>query len=307
MISIIICSRDAKALATVSKSVEETIGVAYEIIGIDNSTGTYSICEAYNLGAAQSKFDYLCFMHEDLVLHTQNWGLKVLEHLSDVSIGLIGLAGAIYKSRSNSTWWGVSEHYIRARFIQSNKFGEKLKDINDNPNNELIADVVTLDGLWLCTRKQVWEKHKFDQERFKSFHFYDLDLSLQIGQNFRLSVVYDVLVEHLSEGSINKSWIENSIIFHNKWRKVLPRAVRPLPEGETQPIELWTAKDFIKQLKAYKFDTAIILRCQLEYLNLLSFRDKLWLLRNYIFGATLSSKIGTFKDKYKFGAFKSNS
>jgi len=86
MISIIICSRDDELLAKVFKSVQETIGVAFEIISIDNSNGNYSIFEACNLGAEKSKFSYLCFMHDALVFHTQNWGNILINYLRNISI-----------------------------------------------------------------------------------------------------------------------------------------------------------------------------------------------------------------------------
>ncbi|MCE5282251.1 MAG: glycosyltransferase family protein, partial [Deltaproteobacteria bacterium] len=79
MISIIICSRDSGALKEVSGNIEETIGVPYEIIAIDNSRNQYSIFDAYNLGAEQSTFDHLCFMHEDILYHTPHWGSAVIK------------------------------------------------------------------------------------------------------------------------------------------------------------------------------------------------------------------------------------
>jgi len=292
MISIIICSRDKEMLATVSQSVQETIGVVYEIISIDNSKGDYSIFEAYNLGAQKSKFQYLCFMHEDLVFHTQHWGKKLIAYLSDLTIGLVGVAGSTYKSRNNSAWWGapgVPDHYRRFCFEQSDAAGTKPEIYYLNPRQEVISDVVVMDGLWLATRQDTWQKNKFDEQTFKGFHFYDLDFSLQIKQTLRVCVIYDIRIEHRSHGNVNKSWAESSIIFHKKWESKLPVSVSPILPLELQRFEFLTANDFLQTLKRFGYPKTVILKFQLRYLQLYtaylqiySFRDYLWLLKESI-------------------------
>jgi len=285
MISIIICSRDAHLLATVSQSVQETIGVAYEIISIDNSKGDYSIFEAYNVGAEKSKFQYLCFMHEDLVFHTPNWGELFISYLSDVSIGLIGVAGSTYKSRSNSAWWGapgIPGDFRRFSFKQSAAADTVPEYYYLNPLEDVISDVVTLDGLWLGTRKETWQKNKFDEQTFKGFHFYDLDFCLQIKQSLRVCVIYDIVIEHQSHGSINKSWVESSLKFHEKWKKVLPVTTSPISPAQIQWYEKLTAVDFMNKLKDFGFNRTVILKIYLQYLQIYSIRDYLWLLKRNI-------------------------
>src|SRR5689334_15986246 len=99
MISIIVCSRSLQLFNKLSINVETTIGVPYEIIKIDNSNKSYSLCKAYNIGAKQSKYSYLCFVHEDVLFRTINWGMRLIEHLSQTNAGLIGVAGAVYRSK----------------------------------------------------------------------------------------------------------------------------------------------------------------------------------------------------------------
>ena len=75
LISIIVCARDKKIAPSLSKNINSTIGdVDYEIVWIDNSSKQYSIFEAYNLGEQRSSGEYLCFMHEDILFHSNNWG-----------------------------------------------------------------------------------------------------------------------------------------------------------------------------------------------------------------------------------------
>ena len=80
MISIIICSRLNILPIDFLNNIKDTIGIEYELIHIDNSEKKYTIFEAYNLGFSMSKFPNLCFMHDDLVFHTQNWGQIVNEY-----------------------------------------------------------------------------------------------------------------------------------------------------------------------------------------------------------------------------------
>jgi glycosyltransferase involved in cell wall biosynthesis len=66
MISLIICSRTPALSQKLANNIAETIGVPYEIVLLDNSANTYGICQAYNIGVQQSKYDVLCFMHDDI-------------------------------------------------------------------------------------------------------------------------------------------------------------------------------------------------------------------------------------------------
>src|SRR5205809_6411151 len=110
MLSIIICSRDHEQLVLVKKNISETIGIPFEILSIDNSNNKYSICTAYNTAASEAKYETLCFMHEDIVIRTYNWGNIVLDILKQ-DFGLAGVAGSMYKSRSISGWTTGNPQY----------------------------------------------------------------------------------------------------------------------------------------------------------------------------------------------------
>ncbi len=72
MISIIICSRHPDISASLRENMEETIGVEFEIVTIDNSHGKYSISSAYNRGVERSLYPYVCFVHDDVLFRTKN-------------------------------------------------------------------------------------------------------------------------------------------------------------------------------------------------------------------------------------------
>lgn len=105
MISIVICSRNPGIGDALRKNIEETIGVPYELIVVDNSRNEYSIFTAYNLGVSRCNFDIICFMHDDILYRSDRWGAVTLNHFKDSTVGMIGVGGSRYLSRIPSIWW----------------------------------------------------------------------------------------------------------------------------------------------------------------------------------------------------------
>lgn len=222
MISIIICSIKPNLLEAVSENIARTIGVQHEIIAIDNRKGTHGICSAYNHGASQSRFSFLCFVHEDVIFHTQDWGLILKDLLENRNIGLVGLAGAIYKPAMISGWWDVPPALFRKHLVQHTRQGEVVNDFI-NPKNEPYSEVVSLDGVFLATRKEVWQENSFDEKTFPGFHFYDTDFSTQIANEYKLVVTHQIKAEHLSQGNANSiTWLKHVLLYHHKWKHKLP-------------------------------------------------------------------------------------
>src|ERR1700749_930895 len=120
MISIIISSANPSLLIQASKNIEDTIGVPYELVSFDNSGGQKGICEVYNLGIKKARYELLCFMHEDIEIETHGWGQVVIDQFnSDKELGLLGVAGSIYKTLTPSGWHGTGNNIARANYIQS--------------------------------------------------------------------------------------------------------------------------------------------------------------------------------------------
>jgi hypothetical protein len=222
MISIVICHRDADFLRKILKNVEDTIGVLYELHIIDNSKGAYTIFEAYNLGVSKSKFDIICFTHEDILFHTKNWGQFVVDHFKDDSIGMIGICGGDAMPCVPAPWWNSktqNHHYFNN--INTWKGKESYHQYS-NPFKEEVSNVVLLDGAWFCISKSLFEKVTFDTATFTGFHCYDSDISLQVLEYKRVVVVYNILLEHFSAGSINKDWAKSAELLADKWQEKLP-------------------------------------------------------------------------------------
>src|ERR1700712_2326715 len=238
MVSIIISSANAQQLEQVTENIGDTIGVPFEIIGFDNSNGQQGICTVYNRGIQQAKYDILCFMHEDVIIKTQNWGIAlkaIFEENPDV--GLLGVVGGGYKPFTPSTWGGLGIYNTFSNIIQSYKHSDKppYHDFR-NPDNAKLEEVACVDGVWLATTKKVANSIKFD-ETFTGFHSYDIDYSIAVGQQYKVCVTYEVLMNHLSEGSYSRGWLEDTLKLHKKWAGHLPINTKNFSPGECAHME----------------------------------------------------------------------
>ena len=108
MVSIVICNRGNRISPVLEKNISETIGIEYEVVCIDNSKNQYNIFQAYNIGVAKARYPLICFMHDDILYHTIDWGKKLLQHFQDPSVGMVGIAGPTYISKFPGIWWGIN-------------------------------------------------------------------------------------------------------------------------------------------------------------------------------------------------------
>ncbi len=218
MISVIICSKHEKLSESVRQNINNTIGVPYEIVCINNSRNEYSIFSAYNKGIAESKYPFLCFVHEDVNFQTKNWGNIIKSHLNNSTTGLVGVAGSNTVLSVPSSWSSSQEKYIN--IIQSEKHSEHVRlPLEHNDDKQ---EVILLDGVFLGANRNIFSKITFD-EKLKGFHGYDLDICLQSAfAGFQNYVVFDILIEHYSKGFRNKRYFENLIQVFGKWEKFLP-------------------------------------------------------------------------------------
>lgn len=217
MISIIICSKQIKYKDNLLSNIAETIGCDHEVIIIDNSRNDYSICQAYNLGIKRAKGNILCFMHADVSFCTLGWGNRVKRHLADKTIGLIGVAGNHFAPRLPQAYWSSATTSVN--ISQNNKIW-KQEFVSPSQG---VSDVVMVDGVWMCARRELFEKISFDDLNFTGFHCYDSDLSMQVHLlGLRVCVVFDILLNHDSLGSKNKEWIVSIFTWYKKWNGFLP-------------------------------------------------------------------------------------
>jgi hypothetical protein len=221
MLSIIICSRNKTLSEEFVNNINSTIGIDNEIIHIDNSDNKHSIFSAYNLGVNISKFSYLCFVHEDVLFHSNNWGKHVIAHLQNPKTGILGIAGGDLVTRVPASWATLISP--SQNILQTDKRENKTSHLLDPENYQFSKrSSVTLDGIFLCMRKELTLNIRFD-EQLKGFHGYDYDISLQSTiAGYTNYVIYDIKVEHFSKGKTDILYFRNLISIYKKWEKYLP-------------------------------------------------------------------------------------
>ena len=245
MLSIIICHRKKELLSALEKNIEETIGIPYELIVIDNSENSHSILSAYNEGVIRSRYDILCFSHEDILFHTKNWGKKVVAHFSNTEVGMIGVAGGLAQSEIPSAWW-YNDYFAKSInnvLMPSNDKNDKKFYHYKTESIEDKTEVVVIDGVWFCIRKSLFDEIFFDEKTFKEFHLYDMDISMQVSQFSKVYVVNDILLQHFSNGKIDQNYYEDLCSFVEKWNHYLPIQNEKVEDGYIE-IYNWHALEY---------------------------------------------------------------
>lgn len=255
MISIIICSRTPNISQSLKNNIAKTIGVEYELIAIDNSKNEYSIFSAYNEGVRRSKGDILCFMHEDILYHTNGWGEKVINHFQNTNVGLISIVGTHFLPKTATGWYWtrVNSGGCIQRTYSLNKKYETEQHIDKRlMQGQESIEAVAVDGMWFCIRKELFEKIAFDEVTFKGFHCYDLDICLQIRNiGYTVLIIADVVLEHFSLGSWTPEWSENTQLLFEKWKQELPQVAGVEISDAEMKIREDMADDIFGWMSAY--------------------------------------------------------
>jgi len=267
MISIIICLRTPKITAALEANIRDKIGVPYEIIGIDNSRNQYTIFSAYNEGVARSSFDILCFMHEDILIHTSNWGQKIATHLNMPQAGIIGICGGSTLTKVPASWSLFDQ---KMYILQSDAGGNKSVLHNTGHDSQSTSkSALVLDGVFLCVRKSLFQTIRFDDVTFSGFHAYDLDICIQSYlAGYNNYAINDVLIEHFSNGHHNKQWILNTMALTDKWSDRLPITLNPALLGHMEKVEFrYMTGHFAKCLIRAGYKNEDCLQIITNYLN----------------------------------------
>ena len=242
MISILICSTNPDLLETLKLNIQQTVGTKYELIVHNNRENKTGLCAVYNALAQRAQFNLLCFVHEDIIMHTQGWGNKLNELLNNPEIGLVGISGAIYKSNYPGTWSTCDRSFYRTNAIQHFKNQEKSVISKVNPDNTSSSRVAVIDGVFMATRKNVFNQIGFDEDLLKGFHGYDTDFSLSVGQHYKVVVSNEILLEHLSQGNLSAEWLASSLLVHEKWKHILPVTIEDIAKDKKKMSDFYSCK-----------------------------------------------------------------
>lgn len=269
MLSIIICSRKRDALVKLEQNIAETIGCEYEMVVVDNSTNKYSIFQAYNEGVRRVKGEILCFIHEDVLFRSKNWGTTVEKHFNDdEQIGVIGFAGTHFLPDTPMYWY--SSPFVSQRNLNNDHGVVEEHFHEDWFKGEDLIEVVAVDGFCFFARKSLFDRISFDDKTYKGFHMYDMDICMQVIEaGYKVCVCRSVLAEHCWSESKQFSKQGGDLFFYNldlftqKWHSRLP-----IHKGLDLPEEMFSrmnrlcrqsyeAKQ-VRKSKAYKLGKAIL-------------------------------------------------
>ncbi len=229
MISVVVCSINPVLSANLEANIANTIGVPYEMIVVDNRMAPKGIGAVYNQGARRAQFSVLCFVHEDVVFSTTNWGKILLQHFDEnPSLGLIGIAGSKYKSCTHSGWYTGIPKLDCANVLHVNREGHQKRILaQPNPGNAY-EQVVCIDGVFMSCRQKVWAEVLFNEHLLNGFHVYDIDFSTRVSKLYETIVSFEIDLVHLTEGgSFDNNWIKYTFLWHRQQRHQdwLPQSV----------------------------------------------------------------------------------
>ena len=284
MISIIICSRKNTISDVLSTNISETIGCEHELIIIDNSENIYSIFEAYNIGIEKSKGDYLCFIHDDIVFHTRDWGILLIAIFkNNLDYGLVGVAGSSQKTRTPSGWWDCEPKYKSVNIIQHYS-SEKVVKEQLGFENSILNEAVIVDGVFLALRKKI---NVFFDSKLKGFHNYDLNIAIETkSKKYKIGVTNQILIEHFSIGNLNSEWLESIIKTHNYYREFLPMSIDGNLDYEAEAFSLKRLINHClltkgKKKRVFKYCAILFLKEPFSKPNIKLFKKALIYLKNF--------------------------
>ena len=192
-----------------------------EILMYEND-GQMSLTQVYNKGLKESVNDIVVFMHDDLILETSNMTPKIVKLFEKhPDYGIIGIAGT--DKLTSGMWWQNRENM----FGVVGHIHEGKRHVNHYSKgvfNDVLKDVVIVDGLFFIVRKSLLKK-EFN-EQFEGFHFYDISFCVENQfEGVKIGLTTKFGVTHKSIGMTNKQWEKNKLLFEALFEKRLPLTI----------------------------------------------------------------------------------
>jgi len=217
MLSIIICSRDAKRFAAVSAMYKSVLGdEPYELVGVHNAP---SLASGYTQGIAASKGEIVIFSHDDIEVVSPDFVGRLKGHLATYDlIGVLGTSRLI-----DGYWPAAGPPHIFGQVVHIYTGRRILVDIFGAPS-PVVSNIQALDGMFIAVRRSVLAKVSFDAKTFDGFHEYDIDFTYgSYLAGFKLAVACDINLVHQSAGDFGPVWQEYAARFRRKWFPNIPR------------------------------------------------------------------------------------
>lgn len=189
--------------------------------------------KSYNHALKDAKNDVIVFVREDVEIHSDNWGEKLLESFAKTEYAILGVVGSIIVPMSGLVW--EKEEPLVGRvwyetFDQQNenKFSEVFK-------GKIIPVIIVDDPFFAVKRSRL--KKEFD-ERYVYDSFYDIDFCIaNYVEGAKVGVFFDVKILKLQFNEKDESWKENRKLFVSKHR-TLPLRMKPDIIANQSPIRI---------------------------------------------------------------------
>lgn len=203
-ISIVICYTKQDVLNECINSIKtQTLEKDIELILIDNTNNAYSsAASALNYGAKQATGELLLFAHQDIIFENESDLAQIVEFFSKhTELCLVGVAGINNKKQVCSNITETTEHIIRYPVVI------------DKP-----TEVETVDECFLAIRKVYFDSILFDEVACANWHFYGVDLSLQVRQRGGKVFCVPIPICHLSKGTLSSGFFKSLKMLGKKYR-----------------------------------------------------------------------------------------
>jgi len=189
---------------------------------MNENDGEMSLTQVYNKGLKESVNDIVVFMHDDLILETSNMTPKIVKLFEKhPDYGIIGIAGT--DKLTSGSWWDNRKNM----FGVVGHIHEGKRHVNHYSKgvfNDVLKDVVIVDGLFFVVRKSLLKK-EFN-EQFEGFHFYDISFCVENQfEGVKIGLTTKFGVTHKSVGMTNKQWEKNKLLFEALFEKRLPLTI----------------------------------------------------------------------------------
>jgi GT2 family glycosyltransferase len=221
MISIITCSREPPSTYLHERNVRKTATGPIEYIRMDNRERRYGLCAAYNLGVQKARGDILVFVHEDAFFMESGWDAVLAKKFTDTTLGLVGIAGTQFLFPDPPGWVVAGRPFIRGKVVHETHGGDRFH-LTVFSWDESDVEVVAVDGLFFAIRRRLFDDIRFDEATFDGFHFYDLDICMQVRRTHRCIVTSEILITHRSGGAFDETWRKYAQRFTTKYKAELP-------------------------------------------------------------------------------------
>src|SRR5688572_15186767 len=143
MITVAYSTREANP--KYQEHIKKKVGNDVEILEYVNQN-QFSLTEIYNKALAESKHNIVLFIHDDLILESDNIGKKLVKHFNNSDYGILTVASTTLLGPTGQWWADQSKMIGEVCHEYSGK--RWLSRYSPNLGSDTIVPVVLGDGLF---------------------------------------------------------------------------------------------------------------------------------------------------------------